>query len=99
MSTSSKRTGRGPLMSRACDLADLLADVEHRRFVALALADDDRAVDRHGVHDPAHGFDRDLIGLVAVALAHRVRARDRGLFDDAEKFKREIGMHGQWSVK
>ena len=30
--------------------ADLLADEQHRRLVALALADDDRAVDRHRVH-------------------------------------------------
>ena len=30
--------------------ADLLADVQHRRFVTLALADDDGAVDRDRVH-------------------------------------------------
>ena len=42
------------------------------------------------VHDAAHRFDGDLIGLVAVALAHRVRARDRRLLDDAQEFEREI---------
>ena len=70
--------------------ADLLADVEHRRLVALAFADDDRAVDRHRVHHLAHCLDGDLIGLVPIALAHRVRARDRGLFDDAQEFERQI---------
>ena len=38
----------------------------------------------------AHRLDGDLVGLVAVALAHRVGAGDRRLFDDAEKFEREI---------
>jgi hypothetical protein len=59
-------------------------------FVALAFADDDRAVDRHCVHHPAHRLDGDLVGLVAVALPHRVRARDGGLFDNAEKLEREV---------
>ena len=70
--------------------ADLLADVQHRRLVALAFADDDRAVDRHRVHHPAHRLDRDLVGLVPVALAHRVGAGNRRLFDDAQEFEREI---------
>ena len=70
--------------------ADLLADVEHRRLVALAFADDDGAVDRHGVHHLAHRLDGDLVGLVAIALAHRVRARDGGLLDDAQELEREI---------
>ena len=73
--------------------ADLLADVEHRRLVALAFADDDGAVDRHGVHHPAHRLDGDLVGLVAVALAHRVRAGDGRLLDDAQELEREIGIH------
>ena len=72
--------------------ADLLADVQHRRFIALALADHDRAVDRHRVHDPPHRLDGDLVGLVAVALSHRVGAGDRRLLDDAQKFEREIGI-------
>ena len=65
--------------------ADLLADVEHRRFVALAFADDDRAVDRHGVHLAAHRLDGHLVGAVAIALAHGVRAGNGGLFGDAEE--------------
>ena len=68
-------------------MPDLLADVEHRRLVALALADDDGAVDRHGVHHLAHRLDGDLVGLVAVALAHRVRAGDGRLLDDAQELE------------
>jgi hypothetical protein len=70
--------------------ADLLADVEHRRLVALAFPDHDGAVDRQGVHHLAHRIDGDLVGVLAVPLPHRVRARDRRLFDDAEKLEREI---------
>ncbi len=72
--------------------ADLLADVEHRRLVALALADDDRAVDRHRVHLLPHGLDGHLVGLVAVALPHRVGAGDRRLLDDAQEVEREVGI-------
>ena len=70
--------------------ADLLADVQHRRLVALAFADDDRAVDRHRVHDAAHRLDGHLVRSVPVALAHRVRAGDRRLLDDAQELEGEI---------
>ena len=70
--------------------ADFFADVEHRRFVALALADDDGAVNRHRVHHLAHRFDGDEIGVVPVALAHRMGAGDGGLFDHPKKLQREI---------
>ena len=65
-----------------------------RVLVAFAFADDNAPVDRHRVHHAAHGFDRHLVGHVAFALAHRVRARDGGLFDDAEEFEGEIWIHG-----
>ena len=68
-------------------LADLLADEQHRRFVALAFADDDGAVDRHGVHHAAHRLDGDLVGLVPIALPHRVGAGNGRLFDDPQKFE------------
>ena len=69
------------------------ADVEHRRLVALALADHDGAVDGDGIETPAHGLDRRLIGGVAITLPHRVGARDRRLFDDAEEIEGEVGVH------
>jgi hypothetical protein len=57
------------------------------RTGALALADDDGAVDGHRVHHPAHRLDGDLIRPVAVALPHRVRAGNGGLLDDAQEFE------------
>src|SRR5262249_39706358 len=41
--------------------SNLLADVEHGSFVALALADDDGAAHGDGVHRLAHGFGGDLV--------------------------------------
>ncbi len=70
--------------------ADFLADVEHRRLVSLTFANHNGAVDRHRVHFMAHGLDRDLIGPVAIALAHGVRAGDGGLLGDAEEFEGEV---------
>ena len=56
---------------------DLLADVQHRRLVALALADDDRA--RRGRSRPSPGaWPRwRPVGLVALAAAHEPRGRQR----------------------
>ena len=82
MSTSSHFAVGGLVLLRE---ADLLADVEHRRLVALAFADDDGAVDRHRVHLAAHRLDGHLVGAVAIALAHGVGAGDGGLFGDAEE--------------
>ncbi len=90
MSTSSIAGRPWSVEILGVDETDLLADVQHRRFVALAFADDDGAVDRHRVHHLAHRLDGDLVRLVTVALPHRVRARDGRLFDDAEKFEGKI---------
>ena len=81
-------TGGVALRSRA----DLLADVEHRRFVALAFADDDGAVDRQRIHLLPHRFDSHLIGEVPIALPHRVCAGDGRLLDDADEVEREVGV-------
>ena len=72
------------------DHADLLADIEHRRLVALPFADHDGAIDWHGVHHPAHRLDGGLVGFVTIALPHRVRARDGRLFDHSQELERKI---------
>ena len=75
--------------------AHLLADVEHRRLVALALADDDGAVDVDGLHLVTHGFDGDVVRALPVALAHGPRGGDGGAFDDSHELERQIGRnHG-----
>ena len=75
---------------RRAAVADLLAVVEHRRLVLLALADHDDAVHRHRVEREAHRVDGGLVGGLLVAAARpsaprparrprsRARARARG---------------------
>ena len=75
----------------ACGI-HLLPDVEHRRFVALALTDDDAAVNRHGIHDASHRFDSGLVGPMPIALAHGLRAGNRSFFNDAKEFERSWSM-------
>src|SRR3546814_9820624 len=62
----------GPLAGR---IADLFADIEHRRLVALALADDDRAVHIEGVERGAHRLDRGGVGGLFVAATDRKSTR------------------------
>ena len=51
--------------------ADLLADVEHRRLVALTLADDHGAVHVKLVEGGTHGFDCGCVGGLFVAPADK----------------------------
>ena len=74
---------------RAVAVADLLADEQHRRFVALALADHDGAVDRQLVELAPHGVDRRLVGGLLVAAAAQPRRGDRRALGDAHQLQRE----------
>ena len=72
---------------RALAGADLLADIEHRRLVALALADHDRALDGEAVELRAHGVDRDLVGGLLVAAPAQPGGGDGGALGDAHEFQ------------
>ena len=72
--------------------ADLLAVEQHRRFVLLALADDDDAVHRDGVEDEAHGVDRGAVGGVLVAAAHPAAGGERGGLGDADELHGEVAI-------
>ena len=72
--------------------ADLLADVEHRRLVALALADHHGALDVEHVERLAHRVDRRLIGRVLVAATHPGRARDRRALGHPHRLEREVAI-------
>ena len=81
----------GPLGTGA---PDPLADVQHRRLVALALADDDAAGELDLVHRPAHRFGGRGIGAVALAATHEPRRFDRGRLRDADHLERQQLFHG-----
>ena len=79
---------------------DLLADEQHRRLVALALADHHGAVDRQLVELAPHGVDRRLVGRLLVAAAAQARGRDRGALGHAHDLERQdalehlVGLNG-----
>ena len=68
--------------------ADFLADVEHRRLVALAFADDDAAGDLHLAERFAHLLDGSAVGGVALAAPHPTRCRERRAFGDLHEIER-----------
>ena len=62
---------------------DLFADIEHRRFVALALADHHGAIHRQLVQRRAHRFDRRRIGRLFIAPPDQAGGGDRRRFGHA----------------
>ena len=72
--------------------ADLLADVEHGRLVALAFADDDGAAHGNCLHGFAHGLGRDLVGEFAVALSHGVGGSDGGVLYHPQELQCQIAL-------
>ena len=65
---------------------DLLADVEHRGFIALAFTDDDGGRHGHSIQNAPHRLHRRLVGQRAVAPAHGSRRIDRSLFHHPHEF-------------
>ena len=73
--------------------ADALADVQHRRLVALALADDDPAGEVDLVHRLAHRLGGGLIGAIALAASHEPRRLDGGGLGDPDHLKSKQLLH------
>ena len=69
-----------------------LADEEHRRLVALALADHDRAVDVEDVERLAHGVDRRLVGRLLVAAPHQPGAGEGGCLGHPDAVQRQVAI-------
>ncbi len=81
-----RNVDRGRIVAAA---ADLFADEQHRRFVALAFANNDGAADRQFVERGAHRFDGGGIGGLFVAAPDQRRGRDRCSFGNADHFEDE----------
>ena len=87
----------GDVDDRRRAVADLLAVVEHRRLVLLALADDDGAVHRDRVEDVAHRVDGGLVGGDLVAAADPAGRGEGGGLGDADELEREVAVGlGGW---
>ena len=72
---------------------DLLTDIQHRRFIALALTDNNGAVDLQSVERRTHGVHRSLIGSLLVSPTHQFRCGKRSSFSNPHHFKSEITIH------
>ncbi len=77
---------------RGSAVADLLAVVQHRGFVLLALADHDDAVHRDRVEDEPHRVRRRAVGRVLVAAAHPPSAGERGRLGGADQLHRQVAV-------
>jgi hypothetical protein len=69
--------------------ADLLANEQHRRFVHLAFADHDRALDRKLTQFSAHRIDSRLVRHLFRAAPAQSRCGHRGPFRYPHDFERQ----------
>src|SRR5699024_11218737 len=74
----------------ALPVTDLLAVVEHRGLVLLALADDDDTVHAHARDHRAHRVHGGPVGAVLVAPAHPAAAGERGGLGDPDQLHRQV---------
>src|SRR4029453_6230748 len=74
--------------------ADLLAVVEHRRLVLLALTDDDDAVHGDVVDDEPHGVDGGLIGGLLIAPPPPAPGGEGRRLGDPRQFHGEVAVGG-----
>ena len=84
-STATSHSGAGAV-------ADLLAVVEHRRLVLLALADDDDAAHRDGADQRAHGVDGRAVAAVLVAAPDPAAGGHRGGLGDPDELEGEVAV-------
>src|SRR5581483_12208376 len=75
-------------------VADLFAVVEHRGVVLLALADDNDAAHRHGVHQLADRVDGRSVAALLVAAANPAAGRHRARLGDSHKFQGQVSVRG-----
>jgi hypothetical protein len=77
----------GPAL--AVMVAHLLADEQHRRFVAFAFTDHHGAIEIQHVERAAHGFDCGSIGGLFIAAPNHLGCANGGIFGDAHHFENE----------
>ena len=75
-------------------VADLLAEVEHRRLVLLALADHDCALHVDRGQRVAHGVDGTLVGRFLVAPPGQRSRGQGGRLGGAQQLERQVAVVG-----
>src|SRR5207237_10190352 len=84
----------GDVDLRAFAVADLLAVVEHRRLVLLALADHADAAHADAVEHEAHRVDRRLVGALLLPAPDPPRRGHRARLGDADELHRDVPVGG-----
>ena len=84
----------GEVAVRPVAVADLLAVVEHRRVVLLALADHHDAAHRHRVDQLAHRVDGGAVAALLVAAAYPAARRHRAGFGHPDELEGEVAVGG-----
>ena len=97
-SGSTAMSTRGHVVATGPRPTDTLADVEHRRLVTFALADDDPPGEVDLVHRPAHRLGRGGVGGILLAATHEPRRLDRRRLGHPDHLEREQLFHGLWSL-
>ncbi len=77
---------------RTVAVADLLAVVQHGRFVLLALTDHDDTLHRHGADHVPHRVDRGAVATFLVAASDPPAGRHRRGLGDADQFESEVAV-------
>ena len=85
-------------MSTFGPFPDLFPDVEHWRFVELALTNDDRAINRHAVELSAHRVDGGLIGRILLAATAQPGRGHRGPFRYANDLHAQNAFEQQFGL-
>jgi hypothetical protein len=74
----------GHVDRRRIAVADLLADVQHRRLVLLAFTDDDDTIHVDESEAAPHRVDGSLVRLLLLVPPHVPGGRHRGAFGDPD---------------
>ena len=82
----------GDVALRTAAVADVLAVEQHRRFVLLALADHDRAVEVDGGEERPHRVDRRAVRVLLRTAPDEGHRADRRGFGGAHEFECEVSV-------
>ena len=82
----------GNIDERRATITDLLAVIEHRCLVLLALANDHDAVHGNTAEHETHRVDGGSVGTEFVAPTGPTRRRDRRCFGDSNQFESDIAI-------
>ncbi len=82
----------GEIAHRPVAVADLLAVVEHRGVVLLALADHHHAAHRHRIDQLAHRVDGRAVAALLVSAADPAPSRHRAGLGDADQLQGQVAV-------